>query len=269
MNKIDFYSYEQQDEFIVNLFKQKKDGFFIDVACGHPMLGNNTFTLDSSFNWKGFCFELSDVSVSQFVKGEDGQTYTVGWKDIRNNPFVSMDATSQSFTNFLMSNIPEGTVVDYISLDVDAAGTNLALPSLRRILDAGVKFKAMTFEHEIYLNGHTQPASVELLEGLGYRRLFRNVRLWGGRVQDDIGKFSEDWWINPEYFDEDIFKISMSEQYFFECVKALKEYVGADYQGHHHCCQAYATEVDRFATHGAHGYHTHAIRSPGWKSAWE
>jgi len=269
MKVYNFYSYEQQDEFIINLFDQKTNGFFIDIACGNPLLGNNSYALDSQFAWTGLCFESGDVSTAHFVSGQDQEIQTVKFSDVRNAELIQIDVTTAEFSELLRQRIPATQIVDYISVDVDSGGRNFALDALQKIVDAGVRFKAMTFEHEIYLNDTIQQSSRELLESLGYRRLFSNIRLWGGGVIDDVGKFSEDWWIDPTYFDKDILDIAKSDDYFFNCVKALKEYRGADYKALHHCCSAFANELDMFDIYDSHSYNGHVIRTPGWKSAWE
>lgn len=259
------YSYEQQDEFIFTLFDYKTSGYFIDVACGHPILGNNTYALDKNFGWSGLCFEIGDVRFSQYVSGQNMETYNISWEKERKANLLLMDATSKGLTDYLRDHCPK--TVDYISLDVDAAGVNLALDVLHRILDADVRFKAMTFEHEIYLNQRVQEPSRRLLESLGYKRLFGNVRLWGGGVHNDQGCFSEDWWIDPNFFEPELLSIADDGLYFFDCVDRLKEYKKITQHVQHHCCQAYISEVDMFATEGSHSYHSHAIRTPGWKSA--
>jgi len=268
MTTIDFYSYEQQDEFAVNIFNQKRNGFFLDIACGHPILGNNTYTLDKTFGWNGLCFELGDARLTNYVDSQQ-RIHSLEWDATRNGKFVQMDVTTPEFAEYLRTNIPADLVVDYISLDVDAAGKNLALITLQRIVESGIKFKAMTLEHEIYLNNEIQGPSRDIMESMGYKRLFEDVRLWGGGILKDEGAFSEDWWIHPDYIDSTVLEIKKSGAYFFDCIKALKEYRGATYQGHHHCSQAFANEVDYFADSGSHSYGSHAIRTPGWKSAWE
>ena len=261
------YSYEQQDEFIFTLFDYKTSGNFIDVACGHPILGNNTYALDKHFGWDGLCFEIGDVQFSQYFSGKDLKTHNVVWDQERRAKLELTDATSKKFEEYLKAH--SSKIVDYISLDVDAAGVNLALDVLNRIIDSGIRFKAMTFEHEIYLNQRVQAPSRQLLESLGYQRLFGNVRLWGGGVHNDANCYSEDWWIDPAYFEPDLLSIADEGLYFFDCVRKLRNYKNAGQTVSHHCCQAYVNEVDMFAIEGSHSYQSHAIRTPGWRSAWE
>lgn len=269
MKTINFYSFEQQDEFIVNLFKLKKQGFFLDIACQNPIQGNNTYTLEKEFDWNGLCFDIDDTHTKLGYVTADGQIHKPRWEEVRNSPFIQMDATSDLFKNFLVDRIPKDLVVDYISLDVDTpTGQNLALDVLHKIIEAGVRFKAMTFEHEVYK--HTiQQSSREILENQGYRRLFSNVRLWGGGIYPDEGAFFEDWWIDPRYFDPNILDIASTGQYFFDCAEAMKTYAKSEYQPHRHCSVAHAREVDIYSTYGHHGIEMHETKKPGWKSAWE
>jgi hypothetical protein len=233
MQTIEFHSHEQQDEFIFNLFKQKQNGFFLDISCGNPRIGSNSYTLEKYCGWNGIGFDIGDVE-------KDLQ-----WSQYRKSPFVKMDATSPHLTNFLNNNAPE--VVDYISLDVDAAGTNLALQSLHRVLSSNVKFKAMTFEHECYIHGQSiRDQASAVLEDRGFIPLFADVRLWAGGVGDDSGSTFEDWWIHPDYFDKSILEIQEQGLYYFECVEKLKTALGNEYLARHRCSRAWPKEYDLF-----------------------
>jgi hypothetical protein len=239
MNDIEFHSHEQQDEFIYNLFGKKRNGFFLDVSCGNPIIGSNTYTLEKWMGWQGFCFDISDVE------------RTHNWSQKRTSRFIQEDATSPNLTSFLLGAIPNGTVVDYISLDVDAAGTNLALPTLKRILEAGVKFKAMTFEHECYIHGpNTRDQASVLLQAQGYIPLFSDVRHWMGGIGDDSAASFEDWWIDPTQFDSKVLDAVGEGLYYFECVEKLKKSVGNEYQGTHACSRAWPDEYKLFWNEG-------------------
>ena len=36
------YSYGGIDSLILNIFKNQKKGFYLDIGCGHPIKNNNT-----------------------------------------------------------------------------------------------------------------------------------------------------------------------------------------------------------------------------------
>lgn len=230
---IEFHSHEQQDEFIYNLFKQKQNGNFLDIACGNPIIGSNTYTLEKYLGWTGYGFDIVDSE----------KTYN--WSQHRKATFMKMDATSTQLTDFLKNNINQ--TVDYISLDVDNAGTNLALETLNRVLDAGVKFRAMTFEHECYTQGpRIRDHASYLLEERGYVPLFTDVRHWTGGIPDDAGFTFEDWWIDPAEFDSAILASGGHGLYYYQCIDQLKAATNLDYQAHHRCCRAWGKEYDLF-----------------------
>lgn len=235
MQTIEFYSHEQQDEFIYNLFQQKQNGIFLDISCGNPIIGSNTYALERFCGWTGFGFDISNVE-------QDHQ-----WSAKRTARFVQSDATSQALTDFLSTNIPSGTVVDYISLDVDANGTNLAFLALERVIASGIRFRAMTFEHEAHIHGDKirQPARA-LLESQGYVRLFEDVRLWSGGVSNDQSAHFEDWWIDPSQFDPSLLEAAQTGQHYFKCVADLKEHLGNQYTATHKCSRAWPEEYSVF-----------------------
>ena len=45
------------DLIIANIFRNKKEGIYIDVGCHHPLINNNTFLLHKK-GWKGICILL-------------------------------------------------------------------------------------------------------------------------------------------------------------------------------------------------------------------
>lgn len=52
-----FYSQHKQDEFIVDYFKSKKNGIFLDIGAHDGITLSNTYTLETELNWSGICFE--------------------------------------------------------------------------------------------------------------------------------------------------------------------------------------------------------------------
>jgi len=232
MQNIEFHSHEQQDEFIFNLFQKKQNGFFLDIACGNPVIGSNTYTLEKYCGWTGFCFDTMKNST---------------WSEWRTSPLINMDVTSEDMVDFLISNIPTSKVIDYISLDVDADGVNLSSLALKRILQSNVKFKAMTLEHESHLHGeYVQNRTVHLLEERGFVPLFKNVHLWSGGVDDDSNAQFEDWWIHPDYFSKSILQMQEDGLYYFQCIEKLKQTLKNQYKASHNCSRAWPEEYRLF-----------------------
>ena len=56
---------DKEDLNILNFFKNKKDGFYVDVGCFHPINRNNTHLLYMN-NWRGINIDISQFSIDLF-----------------------------------------------------------------------------------------------------------------------------------------------------------------------------------------------------------
>ena len=64
LNK-DSYSMDGEDIFINKFFSKKKNGFYIDVGCYHPIHRNNTFLLYKK-GWRGINIDIHQFSIDLF-----------------------------------------------------------------------------------------------------------------------------------------------------------------------------------------------------------
>lgn len=167
------YSQVGQDKWVLSLFPKGHKGFFLDLGCNDPSFYNNTLLLEEQ-GWFGYAFDLSNLKEA--------------WMS-RSAEFIQSNVLSYDFEN--NKNIPK--LVDYMSVDVDDLGTNYK--TIKRLLELGFDFKALTIEHNLYIGEafarFERAPQRELLWSLGYI-------LVHGDVDDSDNKF-EDWWINPKY----------------------------------------------------------------------
>jgi len=49
------------------MFKKKENGYFIDLAANHYLIGSNSFRLEQSFGWKGLCVEPNSMYLEELV----------------------------------------------------------------------------------------------------------------------------------------------------------------------------------------------------------
>ena len=56
---------DNEDTAILDYFKDKKSGFYVDVGCYHPIHRNNTYLLYKK-NWRGINIDVSQFSVELF-----------------------------------------------------------------------------------------------------------------------------------------------------------------------------------------------------------
>ena len=59
------YAMDNEDTTVLNYFKDKKDGFYVDVGCYHPIHRNNTYLLHKK-NWSGINIDISEFSIDLF-----------------------------------------------------------------------------------------------------------------------------------------------------------------------------------------------------------
>lgn len=207
---MNFKSYERQDEFVVKLQQYIKTEYdtddpkyYLDVAAGDPVTGSNTYVLDVDLQWQGLAFDIAEGLKQKWNENEE-----------RTAEFSIEDVTSENFTNLL--SMRKNKLYDYLSLDVDT-GTpeNKSHTALARILNAGVRFKICTYEHESFKYGDKYKLMVrEALEQRGYKILFPDVCFANGTPW-------EDWIIDPEYFSEELMALSAPNKTFAEIIDML------------------------------------------------
>ena len=59
------YSMDNEDTVILKYFKDRKNGFYVDVGCYHPIHINNTYLLYKK-NWHGINIDTSQFSIDLF-----------------------------------------------------------------------------------------------------------------------------------------------------------------------------------------------------------
>ena len=59
------YSMDGEDIFIVEYFRKKNNGFYIDVGCYHPIHRNNTYLLNKK-GWSGINIDIHQFSIDLF-----------------------------------------------------------------------------------------------------------------------------------------------------------------------------------------------------------
>ena len=59
------YAMDNEDTEVLNYFKDKENGFYVDVGCYHPIHRSNTYLLHKK-NWSGINIDTSQFSVDLF-----------------------------------------------------------------------------------------------------------------------------------------------------------------------------------------------------------
>ena len=179
-----------QDIFVLYVTNFKRDGTFLEIGSNHPIKHNNSFLLESSYNWKGLLVEY-DRSFEALYK-----------LDRPKSLYVIDDARKVTYREILDKyNFP--TEIDYLQIDLDVNNRSTldTLELLNNTVFDKYKFASVTFEHDIYTGNYfdTQKMSRQIFKDRGYELVFPDVSvLWEG----DFKPF-EDWYIHPDLVDMD------------------------------------------------------------------
>lgn len=172
----------------VNVLKNKKNGFFVEIGSYDPILINNSYILEKNYKWNGIMIEYSNEWLNDY-------------KRIRPNSIhVINDAREIDYKNlFETNNVPLN--IDYLQIDLEVSdgSTLTTLKKLDKEIMDKYKFAIITFEHDIYHTNYlnTRLVSRQIFENRGYLRVFSDV--------NNEGYYPfEDWYVHPDLVDNEL-----------------------------------------------------------------
>jgi len=173
----------QQDKFVLNVLKEKRAGYFLEIGSNHPISINNTYILEKNYDWNGIMVEYNAAFLPLYIQHRPNSIHIIN------------DATIIDYkTIFETNNVPNA--VDYLQIDLEVSNGS-TLQTLQK-LDADVfdlyTFATVTFEHDIYCStNNTREKSRAIFEKRGYIRVFDDVANGGNPF--------EDWYVHPTLVD--------------------------------------------------------------------
>ena len=175
------WSQSMQDIFVLMALDGKRNGVYVELGADLPRIINNTYLLESEFDWSGVSFEYDADKVLYF-------------NTIRRNKCICDDATTFDY-KFLFEERNYPKQIDYLQLDLDPAEGTLA--ALKNLPLDDYRFTAITYETDVYRAGaDVQDEEIEILKSYGYELVVRNVA--------NEGNPYEDWWVDPNVVDSAI-----------------------------------------------------------------
>ena len=175
------WSQSMQDMFVLMALDGKRQGVYVELGADLPRIINNTYLLETEFDWAGVSFEYDAQKVAFF-------------NTIRRNKCICTDATTFDF-KFLFEQRNYPKQIDYLQLDLDPAEGTLA--ALKQLPLDDYRFTAITYETDVYRAGaDVQDEEIEYLKSYGYELVVRNVA--------NEGNPYEDWWVDPNVVDRAI-----------------------------------------------------------------
>jgi hypothetical protein len=183
LKPLNYKGTSSQEGFVLSIFNEKKNGYYVELGAFDSHLGSNTYYLEKDYNWSGVSFEILEDRRSQFSSN-------------RINPCYG-DALDFNYLNYFEeNNFPKQ--IDYLQVDIDAGykedgrpfGNHyLTLLGLISLPLTQYRFSVITFEHDsnmYFRNTGMRDSQREILDSLGYTLVVREIH--------------EDWWVDPNVF---------------------------------------------------------------------
>lgn len=149
----DQYSQVGQDIFVLESLNYKQNGYYLEIGSNDPIINNNTYLLESKYNWKGISIEIDGEMVKKF-------------NHYRKNQCICKNALHINYAS-LLNNFKSPLIIDYLSIDCEPSETSFEV--LKLILKSNYIFKIITFEHDYYVNNNSiKDQARQLLLSNGY-----------------------------------------------------------------------------------------------------
>ena len=175
----------EQDKFVLNVLKEKKNGYFLEIGSNHPININNSYLLETKYEWKGLMIEYDKSFLDLYKIHRPNSIYIIN------------DATKVDYKNiFEQNNMPLSFDYLQIDLEVDNGSTINTLQKLDNEIFDTYKFATVTFEHDIYNSNfdNTRLKSRDIFLKRGYICVFEDINNKG------VNPY-EDWYVHPDLVD--------------------------------------------------------------------
>lgn len=155
---IESFSEFGQDNIVIDILKNKKNGYFIDVGCCHPFKNNNSYTFEKNLEWCGIGF---DTKVEWDNLWITSRKMTKKYGTIKSN----ITPNGEDCCNIL-KNVES---IDFVSIDIDGGENEIFL----QLMKLQIKPKIFIIEHDIYRKNRLKKVKTthEILNKNGYKYL--------------------------------------------------------------------------------------------------
>ena len=174
-------SQAHQESFVLNVLKEKHNGYYVELGSAWPFKNSNTYILETKYNWSGLSLENDPERVKLFNNSS------------RNNKCIQADAITFNYLqHFKDNNFPRQ--IDYLQMDLHPAETTLKALKILPLID--YRFSTITYEHNGYRDAahrKIKKDSQNILLSLGYVLVVDDLTL--KYYGQDLAY--EDWYIDP------------------------------------------------------------------------
>lgn len=191
------YSQAKQDLWVLEMLKNKRNGYFLDIGAFDGIELSNSYLLEKEFNWTGLCVEAHPASFAVLIKNRKCQCANFALTNFCGELKFDLECKLNSKISpsgykvkaidfkqlFIEFNVPRH--IDYLSLDIE--GNELVALSVFPF-DL-YKCSLMTIEHNLYLGDSLNKYEIKKL------LLTNGYKIYRENVSDHNGVVFEDWYI--------------------------------------------------------------------------
>lgn len=196
-----YYSQAGQDEWVVNFFNSKKNGFFLDIGAHNGVDISNSYYLEKYLGWNGICIEADPNIFNTLQNNRNCHCINIAVSDsvgeisfFQDNfsgrvleSTSSIKLKSDTLENILSeTNCPD--VIEYLSIDIEGFESK----ALSKFPFSKKEIVLLTVEHNLYTGNLINKQEIkDILTKNGYTIAVENVK-------HNNCEF-EDWYINTKY----------------------------------------------------------------------
>jgi hypothetical protein len=158
------FSQSHQDVFALKYSKNKT---YIEIGSHHPTKHSNTYNLETQ-GWKGIGIEF-DKKFMPFWNEQTDRKNKIYWQDAMTFDYISA-----------LKEHNLSTRIGYLSCDIEPPAHTFK--ALRQVIEQGITFDCITFEHDKYQNlkkfkdtTDYESIATEYLQNKGYKIAVSNV----------------------------------------------------------------------------------------------
>ena len=194
-----YYSQSNQDKWVVEFFKFKKNGYFIELGAYDGIQTSNTYYMEKNLEWKGICVEANPRVYQSLIKNRTSKNINVALNEYVGECFFTNDKITttgvkvpcNTLNNILQEcNCPKD--IDYLSIDIEGYEYIVLKDFNFKEWNIGL----MTVEHNLYCDGNERKDKLyELLTNNGFTSVVEDAPCLDKNTLY-YNKPYEDWYIN-------------------------------------------------------------------------
>ena len=156
INKM-YYSQSNQDKWVVEFLKFKKNGYFIELGAYDGIQTSNTYYMEKNLGWEGLCVEANPRVYESLIKNRTSKNINVALNNYVGECFFTNDkitttgirVSCNTLDNILKeNNCPKD--IDYLSIDIEGYEYIVLKDFNFKEWNIGL----MTVEHNLYCDGN-------------------------------------------------------------------------------------------------------------------